>query len=104
MAPSWQVTPIAWPNPTSSEPIQSPAAPAAEERSLLVEHDGRAQRVEIRLEEVLEQVHELDAEARIVRSLYRTPLPDETVEIVYQRAEDGSVTRISRYDRTGSRR
>jgi uncharacterized iron-regulated protein len=104
LAPGWKVTPVDLPDAISKVPVQAPARAAAELHAVLLHHDGQPHRVEVPSQEALEEVHELDANARIVRSLYRTPRRDEAVEILYQRGDDGSVTAMSRFDRTGSRR
>jgi hypothetical protein len=68
----------------------------------LVEKDGAPFRVEVRTGDVLDEIHELDSTARVIRSLYRIPRPDGTVEVRFIRDPDGKVIAASRIDRTGA--
>ena len=70
-------------------------------RHLLVSEDDGAERVEVWSDDVLEEVHELDAARRVVRSLYRSPRADGAVEVRYERAEGGSVASVVRMDSEG---
>jgi uncharacterized iron-regulated protein len=96
----WQLEPVAELDPTGSEPVTTVDAGQIAQR-LLVSHDGTPQRVEVWRGKALDEVHELDENGRIARSLYRQPLLDGAVEIHYQRAEDGGVTDTNRYNRIG---
>ena len=79
-------------------------AEAAEDlhpRSILVRRNGAPQWVEVRTGEALDAVHEVDGDGRVVRSLYRAPLPDGAVEVRYRRAADGVLESAVRVDRSG---
>lgn len=100
-APDYEVVAAAEFDPQGAAP-----AAAAETGSVavasLVRHDDLPLRVEVRTGDRLDAVHELDAAGRAVRSLYREPLPDGAVEVLYQRDEGGAVTASTRLDRTGA--
>jgi hypothetical protein len=66
-----------------------------------VTDDGVPVRVEVRVRELLEEVHELDDQGRVVRSLYRTPRDGVVVEWRVDRDETGGVVRMTGFDRTG---
>jgi uncharacterized iron-regulated protein len=100
VAAGWQLEPVAELDPTGSEPVVSVDAEQIVRR-VLVSQDGTPQRVEVWRGKLLDEVHELDDNHRVARSLYRQPLLDGAVEIHYQRAADGSVTDTSRYNRIG---
>jgi uncharacterized iron-regulated protein len=98
----WQLEPVGELDPTGSAPVATVDAEQIARR-VLVSKDGTPRRVEVWRGKVLDEVHELDGNSRVARSLYRQPLLDGAVEIRYQRAEDGSVTDTSRYSRHGER-
>ena len=56
----------------------------------VVRKDGPT-RVEESVGRVLESVHDLDDNGRVVRSLYRQARPDGSIEISYRRGADGAV-------------
>jgi uncharacterized iron-regulated protein len=63
--------------------------------------DGR-DRVEVGGgDELLKEVHELDGNGRVARSVYRAPLTDGAVELSYLRDDKGRVTEVTRLDRSG---
>ncbi len=68
----------------------------------LVTKDGAPAWAELRRGEVLDEVHELDQQGRVVRSLYRFALKDGTIERRYLRDEDGGVVETISLDRTGT--
>ena len=68
----------------------------------LVSKDELPIRAELRRDEVLDEVHELDQNGRVSRSLYRLAHEDGTVERRYQRDEEGAVEEIVSLDRTGA--
>jgi len=68
----------------------------------LVTNDGVPARAELRRDGVLDEVHELDQDGRVRRSLYRTALTEGTVESRYLRDETGTVTETTSFDRTGA--
>jgi uncharacterized iron-regulated protein len=69
---------------------------------VLVSKDGRPLRVELRAGGRLDEVHELDSDGRVSRSLYREPLPEGTVEVRYSRAAGGTVVSTTHLDRAGA--
>ena len=77
--------------------------PEDQARWRLVTRDGGAARVEMRSGDVLAEVHELDDDGRVSRSLYRTTRDGGAVEIRYQRGEAGAVVATEAFDRTGAR-
>jgi uncharacterized iron-regulated protein len=100
IAPGWSVEPVGGVDPSSASPVE-PVEGAAEPHAELVSRDGTPLRVEVRSDDLLDEVHELDENGRIARSLYRVARPDGVVEVRYTRAVDGSPTEIIRLDRTG---
>ncbi len=68
----------------------------------LVTNDGVPARAELRRDGVLDEVHELDQDGRVRRSLYRSALDDGTVERRYLRDDAGAVTETISLDRTGA--
>ncbi len=100
VAPGYEVVPAAPFEPSGADP----AVPAGEEDAVevvLVRSDDRPLRVEVRSQDRLEEVHELDAAGRAVRSLYRVPCEDGAVEVRYERDADGAAVGTTRFDRTG---
>lgn len=68
----------------------------------LVTRDDAPVWAELRRGDVLDEIHELDQQGRVVRSVYRFALKDGTVERRYLRDEDGAVVEIISLDRTGA--
>ncbi len=101
IAPGYTVRAAADFDPGSAEPIAADETASTRPRAVLVSRDDAPARVEVWAGEVLEEVHELDPNGRVARSLYRRARPDGTVELRYQRKEDGEVTVTRRFDRTG---
>jgi uncharacterized iron-regulated protein len=99
-APGWSTATVADVDPVAGAPIAEAAA-EPHPRSILVRRDGVGQWVEVRTGDVLDVVHELDANGLVVRSVYRASQPDGAVEVRYQRAADGSLASSIRMDRTG---
>jgi hypothetical protein len=87
-------------DPASAGPVQA-GPPVQGPVARLVSSDGTPIRLEISSGSTLEEVHELDAEGRVVRSLYREPRPDGAVEVRLERDAEGRVAGCSRLDRTG---
>jgi hypothetical protein len=69
----------------------------------LVTNDGVPVRVEVRVDDVLEEVHELDDEGRVSRSLYRVGRVGGAVEVRYERDASGSVVATTGFDRAGTK-
>lgn len=101
IAPGWSVEAVAELDPGAPMPVPIVSGPV-EPRVVLVSLEDEPQWVEVRREDVLDEAHEVDADGRVVRSLYRAALPDGAVEVRYRRAEDGSVVATERFDRTGA--
>ncbi len=102
-APGWTSKAVSTFDPWSGEPVPEAAeAKDGHADSLrLISRDGVPLRVEVRSDETLLAVHDLDEALHVTRSLYREPLGDETVEIHYKRDAEGRVQETLRYDRTG---
>jgi hypothetical protein len=103
-APGFKLEEAAALDPTSAEPVKAAEKPDPDtvvHRALILEK-GVPQRVEVRRGKVLTEVHLLDPQGRVVRSLYRDPQPDGAVEIEYTRNAAGAVTSTVRRDRSGS--
>jgi uncharacterized iron-regulated protein len=89
-------------NPVSPAPASDQVFPEnLPEWSLVLEDDVPA-RAELRRDDVLEEVHELDQNGRVKRSLYRIAREDGTVERRYRRDQEGAVIEIISLDRTGA--
>ena len=102
VAPGWTVEAAGGFDPTAPSPVlplESARASTLERR--LVSRDGTPSHVEVWRDGVLVEVHRLDAGGRVLRSLFRDPLADGTVEIVYRRDGGGTVTGVTRLDRSG---
>jgi len=99
-APGWSIAPAAELDPEAGSPVAE-AAEDLHPRSILVRRNGAPQWVEVRTGEALDAVHEVDGDGRVVRSLYRAPLPDGAVEVRYRRAADGVLESAVRVDRSG---
>ncbi len=68
----------------------------AEHHAVKVVREGGPSHVEEWVGKVLEAVHDLDDNGRVVRSLYRQARPDGSVEISYRRGADGAVVETLR--------
>ncbi len=103
VAPHWAVAvlPSFAPGEPLPEPIEPGQAAVAAPRYELVSRDGTPVRVEVRLGGLLMAVHELDG-GRVARSVYRDPLPDGAVEVVFERDGSGRITGERRLGRDGS--
>jgi uncharacterized iron-regulated protein len=101
VAPGYTIEEALPPDPTSAAPVVVDDGAGMRRRHLLVSEDDGAERVEVWSDDVLEEVHELDAARRVVRSLYRSPRADGAVEVRYERAEGGSVASVVRMDSEG---
>jgi len=99
-APGWSVAPAAEIDPEAAGAVAAAAGEPAP-RSILVSRGGVPQWLELRAGEALAEVHEVDGDGRVVRSLYRTPRPDGAVELRYRRGADGSLASPVRVDRSG---
>jgi uncharacterized iron-regulated protein len=73
-----------------------------EPTTVRVSRGGNPLRVEVRTGEVVDEVHELDADGRVVRSLYRMPRSDGAVEVRRERDASGVVVSVTRIDRAGA--
>jgi uncharacterized iron-regulated protein len=101
VAPGYTIDEVLQPDPGSAAPVVADDGAGARRRHRLVSKDDGVERVEVWSDDVLEEVHELDAGRRVVRSLYRSPRADGAVEVRYERGEDGSVTGVERTDANG---
>jgi uncharacterized iron-regulated protein len=101
VAPGYTIEEALQADPTSASPVVVDDGAETRHRHRLVSADTGVERVEVWSVDVLEEVHELDADRRIVRSLYRSPHTDGAVEVRYDRSADGSVTNVVRLDRNG---
>lgn len=99
-APGWSIAPAATVEPEAAEAVAA-AAGEPRARSILVSRVGFPQWLEIRAGKVLDEVHEVDADGKVVRSLYRMPQADGAVELRYRRDQAGVVISALRLDRTG---
>jgi len=102
VAPGFELEAMVPLNPASSISAGQQVFPDGLAQWSLVTNDGVPARAELRRDEVLDEVHELDQDGRVRRSLYRTALADGTVESRYLRDEAGDVTETASFDRTGA--
>lgn len=100
--PGYTLEPMVPLNPVSSVAAANQVFPEDLPAWSLVIDDGIPERVELRRDDVLDEVHELDQDSRVKRSLYRNALEDGTVERRYLRDEEGAVIETVRLDRTGA--
>ena len=100
-APGWEVRTVDPGEPQPGAPVTAAEGSSVVERRLLLLQGGVPQRVEVWSGESVVEVHELDPQAHVSRSLFRSPRPDGTVEVRYHRGEAGEVTGVERLDRTG---
>lgn len=68
----------------------------------LITLNGIPLRADVRVEDVLEEVHELDERGRVARSLYRQARAGGVVETRYERDDTGVVIRTTSFDRSGT--
>lgn len=101
IAPGYAVEDLDAVDPESQAVVSQAVVSPDRPRWTLISSDGEALRAEVRVGELLEEVHELDDRHRVARSLYRVARPDGTVEVRYERDGDGAVTGTTRFDRTG---
>lgn len=101
VAPGWQVTDAAPFGPAGATPVKASPKATDHVEQRLISHNGKPVRVEVWRDKTLVAVHELDGAGRAIRSLYRVPRADGTVEVRYKRAKDGAVTSMVRFDRSG---
>jgi hypothetical protein len=91
VAPGYTVEEVVAPDPLSAAPVEVDEGAGTRRRHRLVSSRAGAERVEVWTGDVLEEVHELDADRRVVRSMYRSPQADGAVEVRFDRSADGSV-------------
>jgi membrane-associated protease RseP (regulator of RpoE activity) len=101
VAPGWKVEAAAPFDPAGVAAAMAAPAAASSRDARLILRGGKAVRVEVWKGKTLVAVHVLDASGRAIRSLYRAPLSGGVVEVRYERAKDGSVTAVRRFDRAG---
>jgi len=102
IASGFEVAELAAFNPGSAAVAAEATIPEDAARwALLTDADGSS-RAEVRVDDVLEEVYELDAAGRVGRGLFRTAREDGAVEIRYERDDTGSVVGATRFDRTGA--
>ncbi len=105
VAPGWAVLrlPSFDPDARVPEPVPPGSREAAVPRFELVKRAGEKVRVEAWAGDTLVAVHELDSEGFTARSLYREPLADGAVRVLFERDADGRVVHEERIDRTGAK-
>ena len=98
--PGWDVEPLAdfSPDAESKVPASAPKVDVTTER---VRRDGNPGWVVVRREDIAVELHELDDNDYVRRSLYLEPQQDGAVDIRYERAPDGTITHTQRLDRAG---
>ena len=101
VAPGYVVETLDAFDPASGTDAGGAVVPGDRARWSLVTDDGVPVRVEVRVDDLLEEVHELDSDGRVARSLYRIAR-DGVVAIRYERDEAGAVAATTEYDRTGA--
>jgi len=102
IAAGWEVRPIVAVNPVDTAPVTGLPEPPSEAQWRLVSGEDGRMWIEVRAGEALDEVHELDADGRVERSLYRTPRADGAVEILYRRDREGELEGTVRRDRAGA--
>jgi uncharacterized iron-regulated protein len=102
VAPGFELQAMVPLNPASEISATQQVFPDGLAEWSLVRDDGVPARVELRRDGVLDEVHELDQNGRVGRSLYRAAREDGTVERRYMRDEVGAVTETISLDRVGS--
>ena len=101
VAPGYTITAVLEPDPMSSAPVVADGVAETRPHARLVSTGSGFERVEVWSDDVLEEVHELDANRRIIGSVYRVPRADGAVEVRYERSEDGGVSSVVRTDADG---
>ncbi len=101
-APGYAVDELVAFAPDASVAVPDLVVPADRARWRLVRRDDIPVRVELHRGEILDEVHELGDDGRVVRSLYRVARDDGAVEIRYRRNDDGQVVDSQVFDRAGT--
>jgi len=101
VAPGYVVEALDAFDPRSSVGATESVVPEDRARWSLVTDDGVPVRAEVRIDNVLEEVHLLDENGRVARSMYRI-VRDGVVAIRYERDEAGAVVATTEYDRAGA--
>lgn len=105
VAPGWAVLqlPSFAPDSRVPEPVPPGSREAAVPRFELVKRAGEKVRVEAWAGDTLVAVHELGPKGFTARSLYREPLADGAVQVLFERDADGRVVHEKRMDRAGAK-
>jgi uncharacterized iron-regulated protein len=101
VAPGYTIEDVLEPDPMSATPVVVDDGAGTRRRHLLVSSAAGIERVEVWTDDVLEEVHELGQNRRVVRSLYRSPRADGAVEVRFERSAEGGVNSVVRTDRNG---
>jgi len=101
-APGYEVRAMHGFEPASTDLAADSVIPDDAARWSLVSPVGETARAEVRVDGVLDEVHELDENGRVSRSLYRIAREDGAVEVRYERDETGNAVATERFDRTGA--
>lgn len=101
VAPGYSIAAVLQPDPLSVVPVVVDDEAHTRYRYRLVTTPAGLERVEVWSGDVLEEIHELDASRRVVRSLYRSPQVDGAVEVRYERSDEGNVTNVLRTSADG---
>lgn len=102
VAPGFEVAALRAFDPASNAAVAEAMVPEDVSHWALVTAGDGSTRAEVRIDDVLEEVHELDGRGRVERSLFRIVREDGVVEIRYERDDAGNVIGISSFDRTGA--
>jgi uncharacterized iron-regulated protein len=100
-APGYAVEAVGELDPASPTVAPQLVLPDDRAERRLVSEDGAPVRIEIFRGEVLDEVHELDGDGRVHRSLLRRARNDGAVELRYERGADGLVVGVTGVDRRG---
>jgi uncharacterized iron-regulated protein len=101
-APGFEVEAMHGLDPRSPSMAGDKVIPVGAARWSLVTSDDGSKRAEVRVDDVLEEVHELDDHGRVERSLYRAAREGGVVDVRNERDEAGSVVKTTSLDRTGA--
>ncbi|MEE4271559.1 MAG: ChaN family lipoprotein [Thermoanaerobaculales bacterium] len=101
IAPGYQVQAMHGFDPDSTATAADAVIPDDAARWSLVSDDAGWARVEVRVDGVLDEVHELDEQGRVARSLYRIAREDGAVDIRYERDGVGNIVATEHLDRMG---
>ncbi|MCP4896708.1 MAG: PDZ domain-containing protein [bacterium] len=82
--------------------IDVPSGSRSDSSSVVILMHDQPSRVEIRQDQRLVEVHELDPDHFVARSLFHEPREDGAVEIRYDRNSGGVVLGVRRFDRVGN--